>query len=167
MNDLSLQRILTDGAILSGVLGAIILGSLVYNPRLWRGDAPKAMQDATPPLTDREKRERNLLAALLLLAMFGGLVLSATQLRAANGGPVTFLTAFLHAFLVFNLFNLFDAVVLDLLIIALWQPKFILMPGTEGLGHTLRDWGEHMRNYLKGIVVSAIIALPIALVAML
>jgi hypothetical protein len=125
------------------------------------------MQEATPPLTPREKRDRNLLAVLVLVVMFGGLGLSVVQLRAANGGSVPFVTAYLHAFLVANIFNLFDAVVLDLLLIALWQPKFVLMPGTEDMGHLLRDWSEHGRNYLKSIVFSTIIALPFAAVAML
>ncbi len=38
------QRVVIDGTLLSLILGAMIMGSLVYNPRLWLQDYPKAVQ---------------------------------------------------------------------------------------------------------------------------
>ena len=43
---------------------------------------------------------------------------STYQLRLENGGSLPFITAYLNTFVVTNIFNLFDAVVLDLIILA-------------------------------------------------
>ncbi|NWG17978.1 MAG: hypothetical protein HXY41_15240 [Chloroflexi bacterium] len=164
MTTLSLTSVLVDGLILSLGLSIVILGSLYANPRLWLHDYPTAMQQRVPPLTGAEKRARLALTALFLGMGFAALVYSGTRLLAANGGTVSFLTAFVHFFLVMNIFNLFDAVVLDLVTIALLKPRFVVLPGTEDLVYLFEDWGMHLRNYLKGIIICAAISIPAALV---
>jgi hypothetical protein len=47
------------------------------------------------------------------------------------------------------------------------QPKFAALPGTEGMEYLYREWGMHLCNYLKGIVVCAVLSAPIAFVATL
>lgn len=165
MDALSLSRILTDGLILSVVLGIVILGSLYFNPRLWLSDYPKEMQAKVPPPTPSEKRLRGLVAGLFLTVIIGWLYASTAQLKAANGGSIPFLAAWLNTFLVFNIFNLFDAVVIDYLILTLMKPRFAILPGTEGMEYLYLDWRLHVGNYLKGIVVCAVLGLPIAFVA--
>jgi len=164
---LILSRVIADGLILSAALGVIILGSLYLNPRLWLNDYPKQMQAKVPPLTAREKWARGILAALFLAVIVGWLYFSTAQLKAANGGTVSFLAAWLNAFLVFNIFNLFDAVVLDLLILTLMKPRFATLPGTEGMEYLYHNWRMHLTNYLKGIVFCAVLSLPAAFVAAL
>ena len=157
---LSVEQVLIDGIILSLVLSVLIFGSLAYNPRLWLQDYPTAMQQRVPPLTNHEKRVQRLFIVPFMLSFLG-----ITYLSTANFS--TFLTAYLNAFLVLNIFNLFDAVVIDLLILTFMRPGFVILPGTEDLVDEFNDWGMHLRNYLKGIVVSAVIALPVALAAVL
>jgi hypothetical protein len=164
---LSLQRILIDGTLLSLAMGVIVVGSLYYNPRLWLQDYPKAMQAKVPPLTASEKRIRNFLILPVLLAFIGWPLLSVQQLRAENGGTLPFLTAYLHVFFVANMFNLFDALVIDFLFLTLMKPKFAVLPGTEGMEYLYHDWSLHIGNYLKGIVFCAILSVPIAVVAIL
>jgi hypothetical protein len=106
----------------------------------------------------------NLLTNLLF---FIGPALSTASLRADNGGSLSFAIAYLHIFLVLNLFNLFDAVVIDLLILTFAKPRFMILPGTTLADYDgLHDWGLHLRNYLKGIVISAVLALPVGLAAL-
>jgi hypothetical protein len=167
MNTLSLQRILVDGTLLSLTMGILILGSLRYNPRLWLQDYPKEMRAKVPPLTPQEKRQQWLLVIPFFLIMIGLPLGSTYLLRMQNGGTIPFLTAYLNTALVLNIFNLFDAVVLDILIFTLMKPKFAALPGTEGMEYLYRDWGMHLRNYLKGIVVCAVLSAPIAFVATL
>src|SRR5215831_14375076 len=112
-----LQRSLIEGTILSVVLGVIVLGSLMYNARLWLQDYPKPIRDKVPPLSTTEKRQRAVLATAIMIILFGGILLATLQLRADQAGTITFGTAYLHIFLILMLFNLFDAVVLDLFII--------------------------------------------------
>lgn len=167
MNILSLQQILAHGLILSGLLGVLILGSLYYNPRLWLSDYPKAMQAKVPPLTRSEKQKRWVVFVLFIGAAMGTLYFSIAQLRAQNGGAIPFLAAYLNTFLVFNIFNLFDAVVLDWLILTVMKPKFAVLPGAEGMEYLYHDWRLHVGNYLKGIVFCAVFSLPVAFVATL
>lgn len=163
MNTLSLPQILVDGLILCLGLGVVVLGSLYFNPRLWLQDYPAPMRAKVPPLTRREKQAQLIVTVLFIAAAVGALAYAGSRLLAANGGAVSFLTAYLHVFFVLNLFNLFDAVVIDFLLIAKLKPGFVLLPGTEGMEYLYEDWGMHWRNYVKGIIVCAILTLPAAL----
>jgi hypothetical protein len=167
MQGLSLTQILIDGAILCAGMSVLILGSLYYNPRLWLQDYPKEIQAKVPPLTPREKRERLIVAALFLVVAALTLINSIARLEAANGGSVSFLTAYLHVFGVLSIFNLFDAVVLDLIILTGFKPKFAMIPGAEGMEYLYHDWGMHLSNFLKGVVIVAVISIPVALIAAL
>lgn len=163
---LSLQRILIDGTILSLVMSAIIFASIRYNPRLWLQDYPAEVKAKVPPNTPREKREQRVLMIPFFLVMLGIPIYSAYLLRLENGGTLSFLSAYLNVFFVANLFNLFDAVVIDLLVGTFMKPKFAVIPGAEGMEYLFRNWGWHLANYLKGIVFCTIFSLPLALAAL-
>jgi hypothetical protein len=158
------MQILVDGLILSLALSVMVLGSLYANPRLWLQDYPAEMRAKVPPLTRREKQARLVLVVLFFGVAIAGLYYSSLRLLDANGGSVTFLTAFLHIFLVLNIFNLFDAVVLDYLLLTRNTPRFVILPGTEGMEYLFHDSRMHIVNYLKGIVVCAILSIPAALI---
>jgi len=165
MNTLSRERILIDGSLLSLAMGIIIFGSLIYNARLWLQDYPKEIRAKVPPNTPQEKRLQRLMMIPFLLFMLGVPVYSTYLLRAENGGTISFLSAYLNVFFVLNLFNLFDAVVIDALVLALMKPKFAILPGTEGMAYLFGDWRLHLKNYVKGIVFCTVFSLPLALVA--
>ena len=167
MNTLSLNRILIDGTLLSLAMSVIIYASLRYNPRLWLQDYPAEIRAKVPPLTPGEKRAQRLLIIPFLLVMIGVPIYSTYLLRLENGGIISFLSAYLNVFFVTNLFNLFDAVVIDLLIGTFMKPKFAVIPGAEGMEYVFRNWGWHLANYLKGIVFCTIFSAPLALVALL
>ncbi|MBL8160535.1 MAG: hypothetical protein JNJ61_01010, partial [Anaerolineae bacterium] len=76
-------------------------------------------------------------------------------------------SAYVNAFLVLNAFNLFDALVIDYLVLTLMQPRALHVPGIEGMEYALRDPRMHITNYVKGIVFCAVFALPIAAVVAL
>ncbi|MBZ0298123.1 MAG: hypothetical protein K8J31_00170 [Anaerolineae bacterium] len=164
---LDLTHILIDGSILSVLLGALIIGSLVYNPRLWLQDFPEAIRQRIPPQTPAEKRMQRLMMIPFLLLIVGVPYLSTISLKAGSAGSLPFVAAYLNTFLVLNLFNLFDAVVIDLLVMRLLYPRYLAFPGTEGLEYLLFDGAMHLRNYLKGIVFCAVFGLIITLVALL
>lgn len=166
MEDLSLSRILIDGTVLSLIMGVTILGSLYYNPRLWLHDYPKPIQAKVPPATKREKQLQKILLVPFLLVMIGVPLVSTVLLKQQLGGEIPFVSAYLNAFFVANIFNLFDAVVLDLLILTLMKPGFAVIPGAEGMEYLYRDWNMHLVNYGKGVVFCTVFSLPIALAAM-
>jgi len=78
-----------DGATLSAALTVVILGSLAYNPRLWLQDAPPRVRALAPPLTNAERRNRLAVAALVILAIAGVTLWSATRLIARDGPAVS------------------------------------------------------------------------------
>ncbi|NWF69079.1 MAG: hypothetical protein HXY40_08335 [Chloroflexi bacterium] len=168
---LSLSNILIDGLLLSALLSVLIFASLRANARLWLQDYPAPLRALVPPLSADEKRSQRLLTLVFLALVIGTLVFSVARLRAENGGTLPFLTAWAHIALVFNFFNLWDAVVIDYLVLTLMQPKFVILPGTEGhaalYNSLFHDWRLHVGNYLKGVIISTVLSLPLAFVAVL
>jgi hypothetical protein len=166
----ALQRTLLNGIFLSLLLGNIILASLMYNVRLWLSDFPKPIQAKVPPLSPREKRDQSVLTVLFMGVLLGGLILETVQLRMDNpgaAGTLTFGTAYLHVFILLAIFNLFDAIVLDWIVLTLLKPKCTIPSGAEGMEHLLYDPGKQRRDFLKGMVFCAIGSLPFAAVAIL
>ena len=167
MTILSLQHILIASILLCLGMGIIVLGSLYINPRLWLQDYPAEIRAKVPPQTAREKRMQKWVAAPLLLLMFGLPAYATYLFRMANGGSISFLSAYLNAFFILQIGNLFDAVILDLLVLTFMNPKFATIPGAEGMEYLYRDWSMHLKNYLKGIVICAVLSAPLALIALL
>jgi hypothetical protein len=165
MDTLSVQHILLYGGLLCLVMGALVIGSLVYNARLWLQDYPAEVRAKVPPLSPTEKRQQRLFTIPFMLIMIALPWYSTHVLRIDNGGSISFLSAYLNTFFILNLFNLFDALVIDLLL-ALVMPSFMVLPGTEGMEYAYRNWSMHLRNYLKGIVIVTVFSLPITLAAM-
>ncbi|MFN8531586.1 MAG: hypothetical protein U0670_23525 [Anaerolineae bacterium] len=160
-----LSRFVIEGSIFTVLLAVFIIGTLIYNKRLWMQDYPKEIQALQPPLTVREKRERVVLALGLFVLLFGGLFVSNAGLKAANGGTLPFLNAYLNAYGLWSLFNLFDAVVIDWWFGAVMAAPFMIMPGSEGYMHLYRDKRMHLINFLKGVVGGLILCVPIALIS--
>lgn len=157
----SLERILVDGLLISLALGGLIIGSLMYNPRLWLQDYPESIRQHVPPQTRTEKQLQRLLLIPFLLLMLGGPYLSA---RGVLGESGSFLMAYGHVFAILNIFNLFDALVIDLLVLTAFKPAFMRLPGTQMADYgALYDWRLQLGNYLKGIIFCTLASLPIAL----
>lgn len=165
MNIVSPHLILIYGGLLSLTVGALIIGSLVYNPRLWLQDYPAEVRAIVPPLTPAEKRDQRILMIPFLLLMMGIPFYATYVLRIENGGTISFLSAYINTFSILNVFNVFDALVIDLVLLTFIQPRFAVIPGAEGMEHLNRDWNKHLANFLKGIVVVAVLSIPITLAA--
>jgi hypothetical protein len=164
---LSVERMLLDGALFTLVMSALILISLIMNPRVWLQDYPEALRVAAPPLTPAEKRQQ----IAITIPFFAGFVvipfLAARDYLAWAGESATFFSLYLHAFVVLNLFNLFDAVVIDWLFLGVLHPKFALIPEAWGRSALLLDANKGVRDWLKGVVFSAVFALVVSGAALL
>ena len=158
MELLSLERILIDGLLFSLAFAVIVVGSLAYNARLWIQDYPAEIRALQAPLTLGEKREKAVLGAAFMVMLIGGFLLSGLGVEAANGGSAPFLTVFLHLWLVFNIVNLFDAVVLDWFMFLVLKPSFVYLPGSEAHMDAYRDPTMHIANYFKGVLIGAVIS---------
>ncbi|MGA7729984.1 MAG: hypothetical protein WCD37_01795, partial [Chloroflexia bacterium] len=69
------------------------------------------------------------------------------------------------AYAVWLVFNLFDLLVLDYLILIGLNPRFAVLAGTEGMP-SYRDIRHPFLGFLKGLVVGLIPSLLIALLTM-
>ena len=167
MDALSLHHILVDGSIISTALGLLILASLYANPRLWLQDYPLEVRERVPPLSAAEKRQRMLFGVVFLLSVIGSLLLSTLRLRAANGGTLSFGAAWLHVYLLFTMFNLFDTLVVDYLVVTVLRPAWAILPGAEGLEQLYLTGAAHGKGFVRGQAIGTVFCLPIALLATL
>jgi hypothetical protein len=159
--------IVVDGLALSLGLGVIIVGSLAYNPRLWINDAPPRARALAPPLTPQERRDRNIVAALFLAKLLAVSVWSAGRLFARHPDGVPTVVLFGHFLGVMFVFNLFDLVVIDWLMLLVLRPAFVQRLNVPGLSYeeTVGDYGYHFRAFLKGLGFVAVFSLLATAVA--
>ena len=162
-----LQHVLVNGALVSLIIGVLIMASLWVNPRVWLQDYPAVVKAKVPPMSQQEKVQQRFIAIPFLLLMLGTPFISALMVRSDNGGTLSFPVAYLTAFGVLQFFNLFDAVVLDYLILSLMKPSFAIVPGTTREESLVVGWKFQVRNFLKGVVICSVISLPIAFLASL
>ncbi len=155
-----LTKILLDGGILSLLATLILAGIMLYNPRLMLGDYPVAIQQKAPPKTTLERRQ-SLIVGIPFLVLLVAIPFISTLTFKHEQSITSLLPLFLHAFGVALTFNLFDLLVLDWLLFCYLTPKFMVIPGTEGMA-AYKDYGFHFRGAVTGTVFSAIAGLVIA-----
>ena len=163
--ELSAKRVLVDGGVMSALLGAIVMASLAYDAEMWHQDYPPDIQERAGPMSERAKRERLVVAVPLFAILFGAPLRSNLKLKRERGGELSFAAAAANAYAVWLVFNLFDLLVLDYLILIGLNPRFAVLAGTEGMP-SYRDIRHLFLGFLKGMVVGLIPSLLIALLTM-
>jgi hypothetical protein len=126
----------------------IVLGGLRHDPRIFTDDAPKPLQALLGPMSPETRRRRAWWATLMLVAVVG---LSA-RLMMEMPNTADLWDRLLAAYVMFEVFNLYDAIVLDIGVILLWAPDWAFVPGTKN-HPSLRDWKFHVRAFLTGVII--------------
>ena len=157
---------LSSGLVLSVSLAALLLIVLRANPEIMLNDYPPDVKAKWGPMTERSRRQRTLVIAVVLVVLLGVVAWSLKALPRVDAGDVSFRVAFVHFAIMFGTFNLFDWLLLDWPLVY-WQPRFMVLPGTEGLsGYS--DYWFHFRGFLIGIPIvlaaSALFAAVVSLV---
>ena len=160
-----IQNSLIFGAIFSLIMSLIIVFSLWRNPKVWAERAPEDIRLAVGSTGERARKQRRIFGILVLLFMLVIFILSIYRLNAIQGG-LTFWSIFLNIFIIVLVWNLVDLLIIDWLTLVVIQPKFIFIPGTEGL-KGYKDFAFHFRGFLKGLVYSVVIGILIAGITML
>jgi hypothetical protein len=156
--DLIVEEGLKHGAILCAAMTVIVIGSLRHDPMIWVKSGPPDLQALLgPPSKESLRRKKAWGAAMLvvLLGVFGSLAHVVLQLPGASLWDVA-----LAAWIAFQVFNLFDAVVLDVGLVV-WKPSWAFLPGTADLPG-LRSVKWHLKNWLKGFAGSFAFAALVA-----
>lgn len=149
---------LEHGVVLSAAMSLLVAGSLRQDPMIWARSSPPDVQAFVGPPSPASRRRRKAWAVVMLcvlVVVFGHL--------AREVGPGETLGVAIAAWITFQLFNLYDALVIDLGLVLL-QPRWAFVPGTENLPG-LRDPRWHVRNYVKGFVGGFVFAGMVAGVA--
>lgn len=144
------------GLLLSLAMSVLIVGALRYNPELMLRSYPPDIKARYGPARPETLRQRKILMPVLLLVLigvFGGAV--------ATLPVVTFAGAFQVSYVVMMTFNLYDLVVLDWILFGLFLPSWAILPGTEGMA-SYKDYSFAFNGFLKGCVISVIVALVVA-----
>jgi hypothetical protein len=139
------------GLLLSAVLFALLLLVLRANPEIMLNDYPPDIKAKWGPMTESTKRQRAVVAAIFAIVIFGVVAWSLNAVPALFVRDLTFGVAFTHFAVMFGTFNVLDWVVLDWGLVY-WQPRFVVLPGTEGMAG-YRNYWFHFRGFLIGIPI--------------
>jgi len=142
------------------VLSAVLLAMGLRNPRLMLQDYPDDVRAAVPPKTAAERRE-TLWWSLPLLCLLFGTPLAATIGARLQLPGLSFAGAFVNAFMVMIAFDLFDWLVIDWLVFCTLTPRFVVLPGTEGMAG-YKDYAMHFRGFLVGLALALVASAAIA-----
>lgn len=160
----TLITILLYGIPATVLISALLLAIGLSNPRVMLQDYPKDVQAVVEPKTAQEKRQTLYWGIPFWVLLLGFPLLAALSAKAVHQG---FWEIFLSAFGVFFLGNLVDWLIIDWLIFCTITPKFIVLPGTEGMAG-YKNYAMHFKGFLIGTVISVVVGLIIAtLVAVL
>jgi hypothetical protein len=158
------QHSLLYGVLLSGVLAAIILGSLRYNPEIWLHRAPKPeLERYGEARNPRSERQRMGVALLFLAVDLVVPIAGLFHFEAATGHQLSYREAFLSTYLMFFVFNLVDLLIIDWGVLVLLSPRWARLPGTEE-EPSHQTFGMHLRGFFSGLFLTL---LPAALLATL
>ena len=134
------------------------------NAEMILNDYPPDVREKFGAMSERTRRQANL-ATLPLLATLGlVLVLGLGQLRSMIG-ELTFVNTFIVTTLIFQTWNLLDLVLLDWFLLMTLKPRFMILPGTEGMAG-YNDYGFHFRKFLNGIVFTLILSLIVTVIVL-
>ena len=160
-----LTRILVDGTVLTVLVAAALIGILYFNPRIALSDYPADVKAAVPPRTKREFRLGLLISVPLLVVSVGLPLRSVWLIKQHSGLPPSYWVAFATFAGEYLLLSLFDLIVLDVWMFFTWTPRFLVLPGTEGMAG-YKNWRPHARaQLLQGNAVLAVAAAVLAFIA--
>jgi hypothetical protein len=142
---------LVSGLALSITLGALVLTVFRANAEIMLNDYPPDIRAKWGPMTARTIRQRWFAAGLFLIAILAVVAWSLATLPTPAARDLTFASAFAHFAIMFGTFNAFDWLVIDCGLVY-WQPRFVVLPGTEGMAG-YRDYRFHFRGFLIGVPV--------------
>lgn len=160
--------------ILHGILWGSILGVVFCAATLVIGwlDAAMLLNDYPPDIrakfgamSEETRRKANIASLPLLAAMSLVVVMGFGQLRIL-AGQFTFINTFIVSIVIFQMWNLIDLVILDWFLLMTLKPRFMILPGTEGLAG-YRDFVFHFKKFLRGIFFTLFLSVIVAAIALL
>jgi hypothetical protein len=117
-------------------------------------------------MSQKAKRQKGVVSIFFLLAALGPIIALVIRLNTIANESLTFGMVFWSVLIAVMTFNLFDLLVLDWLIFAGITPRFIVLPGTEGLAG-YKDFAFHVKGFAIGMGLSVVFSAITAGIAVL
>ncbi|MER6914373.1 hypothetical protein ABT354_22110 [Streptomyces sp. NPDC000594] len=130
--------------LLTTLFMAIVIGGLMVAPDSLLHDCPPAIRERHGPQSPRGRRTAGVMGLLNTAAMIGVPVLGVLDLHGRTGGTLGFWPPFALGAIGFLTLTLVDLVVLDWWLFCTVRPRFMVLPGTEGMAE-YRDYGFHWK----------------------
>ncbi len=154
------SKVLLNGMIVSFLLGGWVLLILKINPRYELKSYPQEIVETVEPQTKTEKKAFLILAIPMLVIIISYLISSV--LNTYNSSS-TFLTIFLHYYVVLMIWNVVDLLIVDWLIFCTINPDFIVISTTKG-NKAYKNYKYHFVGFIKGIFFSIVFAWLLSLI---
>ena len=156
------QRGVVYGLVLSVLFTLVFVAAALFNHEIMLNDYPPDIKKAYGPEKNPGTRgQRRVFSLSLLVALFGVILYSVVNLDHTIPLDFNFLMLFVLVFMEIFTFNLWDLLVIDCLFFNTLQPKFIFLPGTEGMAG-YKDHLFHVKGFLTGVAFSLVSALVIS-----
>jgi hypothetical protein len=149
---------LVDAGIYVTLATLLLVGLVLYNPRLMLQDYPPAIKAIVPPKTEHERKLSLRLGLPFVLVLLLYPIYAVIAFQAQSGGEAGFLLLWLYAFGLAFAFNVWDWLILDWLVFCTITPQAFVIPGSEG-HPAYKDYFFHFRGFLIGTVFSAVLGL--------
>ena len=129
------------------VFTLIMLPSIYENPINHIMSYPKAIRDRVESLpeyksTIKQTKSKHLTSKLISIPIFAFIL----ALVAYFSGARDFKSAYFHVFILFLFVNIYDAIILDIMIFC--NSKKLRIPGTEDMDKEYKSYWHHIRGPL-------------------
>lgn len=160
MDSWELARVSMGYALLLVTLfTAVVVGALHVSRDALLSDYPQAIQQRYGQQSARGRRTAAAAGLLNLLAFVVVPVIGVLDLHNRTEGTLGFWPPFALGTACFVSVTLFDLVILDWWLFCCVQPRFMVLPGTEGMAE-YRDFTFHVRVLVPRPVPWPLVAIP-------
>ena len=161
------KDILIYGLILGGLFSVVILVSFAVEPLIWVHDTPPEVQKQVgeiPP--DVAAKGMVVFLIILVLMLIFPILLNRVIIRT-DYTKGSFVNLVVNGFLLLNFMNLFDLLIVDILIFNIIQPNFMMIKGAEEYMREYVTATFHLIAFFKGqpyMIVMALLSAAISLI---
>jgi hypothetical protein len=165
---MNIEQLLEIGLIWGTVFGVVFSAAMLVigkiNAEMILNDYPPDIRAKYGAMSDSTRKQATWITLPLLATLGLVTALGLGQLRNLIG-ELTFMETLIVSTVIFQMWNLLDLILLDWFLLMTLKPKFMILPGTEGMAG-YRDYGFHFRKFLNGIVFTFILALVVTVMAL-
>lgn len=165
---MNIEQLLEIGLVWGTVFGVVFSAAMLVigkiNAEMILNDYPPDIRARYGAMSDSTRKQANWITLPLLATLGLVVALGLGQLRSLSG-ELTFVETLIVSIVIFQMWNLLDLILLDWFLLMTLKPKFMILPGTEGMAG-YRDYGFHFRKFLNGIVLTFVLALVVTVIAL-